>query len=296
MSRFRVVHATVYRYESTVSSSYGQVCLLPRVMDGQLCHTASIAVEPAPADQSERTDFFGNRVGYFHVERPHELLRITARSEVTIDPAVRTLPLPLEGGRPLAAIRAAVDGLTGPEAVEAAQHLHDSPRVAENATVRAYAAKSFRDDRPVVECLNDLVERIHDDFEFKPDATQVTSTIADLFDTGAGVCQDFAHLAVACIRAAGLPGRYVSGYLETEPPPGKPKVKGADVSHAWASAMIPGVGWIDLDPTNRQFVNDRYVTTAWGRDYADVAPVSGVIYSDGGMSEMEVAVDVTRLP
>ncbi|MEL7154965.1 MAG: transglutaminase family protein [Actinomycetota bacterium] len=293
MSRFRVVHTTIYRYQSTVSSSYGQHRLLPRNTATQTCASAEVRVEPAPADEHERTDYFGNRAGYFHVVEPHQVLRITARSEVTVDDAANALPL--DSGQPLAAVQSAVAGLAGPESVAAADHLYDSPRVTVDESVRAYAAKSLRADRSVADCLTDLTTRIHDDFDFEPDATQVTSTVADLFDTGAGVCQDFAHLTVACLRAAGIPGRYVSGYLETDPPPGTPKLQGTDVSHAWASAMIPGAGWIDLDPTNNQFVDDRYVTTAWGRDYGDVAPVTGVIYSDGGMTELDVSVDVTRV-
>ncbi len=294
MTVYRVTHRTEYRYESTVSSSYGQLCLVPRTTEHQACRSSTVVVEPAPTDQSERTDFFGNRIGYFHVERAHEVLRITARSEVEVHGATRDLPL--AGGRPLAEVRRAVGDLAGPLAAEAAHHLHDSPLISGDADVRAYARTSFDPDRPVVECLADLVTRINRDFGFEPEATEVTSTVADLFETGAGVCQDFAHLAVACLRAAGLPGRYVSGYLETEPPPGEEKLKGADVSHAWASALIPEVGWVDIDPTNDTFVTDRYVTTAWGRDYADIAPVKGVIYSDSGLSELSVSVDVERLP
>lgn len=293
MTHYRITHTTVYRYESVVSSSYGQLCLLPRDTASQRCGSSTLTVEPGPADERERVDYFGNRSHYFHVIAPHKVLRITARSEVEVSETARALPL--DSGRPLSAIQAAVAELMGPESIEAADHLNDSPRAAIDASVRAYAAKSLKPERPIVECLTDLITRIHGDFDFEPSATEVTSTVADLFDTGAGVCQDFAHLTVACLRSVGVPGRYVSGYLETDPPPGKPKLQGADVSHAWASALIPGVGWIDIDPTNDQFVNDRYVTTAWGRDYGDVAPVTGVIYSDGGMTELEVSVDVTAV-
>lgn len=293
MSRYRVVHTTTYRYESTVSSSYGQLCLLPRATPAQYCALGEITVEPAPSDQQERLDYFGNRSGYFQVVVPHRVLRITARSEVVIDDSARVLPL--DSGQPLSAIQHAVANLNGTEALSAADHLHSSPRATVDEAVRAYAAESMQPERPVAECLTELVSRIYHDFDFEPEATEVTSTVADLFEAGAGVCQDFAHLTVACLRSAGIPGRYVSGYLETDPPPGKPKLKGADVSHAWASAMIPGAGWIEIDPTNNQFVNDRYVTTAWGRDYGDIAPVSGVIYSDGGMTELDVSVDVSRI-
>lgn len=290
-SRYRVVHETVYSYQSRVTSSFGQLCLLPRDAPGQRRLEDSVEIDPAPHDTRERIDYFGNRVAYFTVQEGHQLLRIRASSDVEVDND-RDLP---DTGPTVAETVAAIDALTGPDRVTAAQFSIDSPRAAVDDRVRAYAAESFRPDRPFLETLLDLGSRIHTDFGFDATATSVTSTIADLFEHGAGVCQDFAHLAVACLRSGGIPARYVSGYLETLPPPGKPKLVGADVSHAWVSAMIPGLGWVDHDPTNDQFVNGRYITTAWGRDYGDIAPVKGVVYSDGGKTTLDVSVDVTRL-
>jgi transglutaminase-like putative cysteine protease len=295
-TRFRVVHETEYRYEAPVTSSYGQVCLLPRPAPGQLCRDSTLTVEPRPTDRRERVDFFGNRVGYFHVDTKHTTLRISARSDVEVN---RTGVDPrLVGPQAELDLAAAVSGLErldGADRTEVACYRLPSQRTPLDAMVRSYAAESFSDDRPVLDSIRDLTARIHGDFEFAPDATKVTSTVADLFETGAGVCQDFAHLAVSCLRASGLPGRYVSGYLETDPPPGKEKIYGADVSHAWASALIPGIGWVDFDPTNNQLINERYIIAAWGRDYADVSPVSGVIYSDGGTTALNVSVDVSRV-
>ncbi len=293
MPRFAVVHETTYRYASRVSSSYGQLCMLPREFADQRCLSATVAVDPVPSDMRERVDFFGNRVSYFTVEQPHDVLRITARSEVDVSDEANLLAQADQ--TPLAAAVTALDELEGEARITAAQYVTSSPRISLEQQVRDYAKPSFSAGRPVVECLHDLVGRIHRDFRFNPGVTTVTSTVADLFAHGAGVCQDFAHLAVACIRAQGLPACYVSGYLETNPPVGRPKVVGADVSHAWASALIPTVGWIGIDPTNDQFVNDRYITTGWGRDYGDVAPLRGVIFSNGGKAELDVSVDVSRL-
>lgn len=295
-TRFRVVHVTEYHYESPVSSSYGQVCLLPRATIDQICLESRLTVEPTPSDSRDRIDFYGNRVGYFHVNTQHTLLRISAESEVAVsEPAQLDIETGPGSELDLASAVEALKTIEGIDRAELAAYQLPSDRTPLDAEVRKYAAASFAADRPVLHSLQDLTARIFDDFDFAPDATQVTSTVSDLFESGAGVCQDFAHLAVSCLRASGLPGRYVSGYLETDPPPGKKKVYGADVSHAWASALIPGVGWIDFDPTNNQFANGRYITTAWGRDYSDVAPVSGVIYSDGGTTALKVSVDVSRV-
>lgn len=292
MSRFRVVHETTYRYESKVSSSYGQLCMLPRDFDGQRCLTSEVEIEPEPGDTRERIDYFGNRVAYFSLEQSHQLLKIRASSDVEVDDDrgwERT------AGPIVAKATAALDTLEGPERVEASHFSIDSPRARVDDRVRSYAATSFQADRPLVDAIRDLAARIHQDFGFDATTTTVNSTIADLFEHGAGVCQDFSHLGVACLRSQGVPARYVSGYLETIPPPGKPKLVGSDVSHAWVSAMVPTVGWVDVDPTNDQFVDGRYVTTAWGRDYGDVTPLKGVVFSDGGKTKLDVSVDVTRL-
>ena len=288
-----VRHATSYRYDSPVSSSYGQHCVLPRATHRQRCTSSSLVIQPAPSDERERADFFGNRLGYFELTDPHDVFSIEATSSVVIDRDGFALPPAAN-----ASLRSALESMDRLDpAIEADVRLFtlESPRVAVGQTVSGYAASSFLHDRPVVECIRHLATRINHDFDFNPAATEVTSTIDDLLAAGAGVCQDFAHLAVAGYRSAGLPARYVSGYLETDPPPGSPKLVGADASHAWASVFIPEAGWIDIDPTNDQLVDDRYITLAWGRDYGDVAPVRGVIFSSAQNTSMEVSVDVTRV-
>jgi transglutaminase-like putative cysteine protease len=158
-----------------------------------------------------------------------------------------------------------------------------------------YARESFRPGRDLVDGVGDLAHRIHADFAYTPGATSVSTPVDEVFDQREGVCQDFAHLGIACLRSIGLPARYVSGYLETDPPAGRPKLRGADASHAWLAVLVPGLGWLDVDPTNDQFVSNRYVVAAFGRDYSDVPPVSGVIYTEGRTKKLKVVVDVVAL-
>ncbi len=290
MSQYRVIHETTYRYETEVTSSFGQLCLLPRDFDGQRTITSSIEIEPAVSDQRDRTDYFGNRVGYFTLQSPHRVLIIRASSDVEVDD-----DRGWTGGGTVGAALHDLRSLTGQASVDAANFSIRSPRIELDARVHDYAAPSFEPDRPALDAIEDLSTRIHNDFRFDATTTTVSSTIDDLFEHGAGVCQDFAHLGVACLRSQGIPARYVSGYLETLPPPGKPKLVGADVSHAWVSAFLPDLGWVDVDPTNDQFVNGRYITTGWGRDYSDVSPLKGVVYSNGGKTTLDVSVDVRRI-
>jgi len=293
MSRYRVLHDTTYRYETPVTSSFGQLCLLPRDFDGQQCTTSSVEIKPAPSDQRDRVDYFGNRVAYFTVQNPHQVLTISASSEVDVvddrgwDSGAATSDV--------ASTQRNVEALQGKDHVQAANFIVNSPRITVDDRVRSYAVPSFEPGRPILEALADLSSRIHREFGFDAATTTVNSTIDDLFEHGAGVCQDFAHLGVACLRSQGIPARYVSGYLETIPPPGMEKLVGADVSHAWVSALVPDLGWVDIDPTNDQFVNGRYITTGWGRDYGDVSPLKGVVYSDGGTTTLDVSVDVRRI-
>ena len=292
---YRVTHRTEYRYESEVSSSYGELHLLPRDLSGQTCRESRVRIEPEPHDYRERTDYYGNRTAYFAVLAAHTRLAITAESVVDVDLDGRRAGLALAGDQPWEVARDRLRLDRAGDLLEARDFLLDSPMVAVSPEVLAYATPSFPAGRPVIEALADLTSRIYRDFSFKPGATTVGTTLTELLERRAGVCQDFALLAIGCLRSLGLAARYVSGYIETFPPPGRPRLVGADVSHAWASAFVPGAGWVDLDPTNDQFVNDRYVTTAWGRDYRDVSPVKGVIYTESKNDEMEVSVDVLRL-
>jgi transglutaminase-like putative cysteine protease len=289
---YRVVHRTEYSYESEVSSSYGELYVLPRDTPGQVCRSSRVRIEPKPHDYRERTDFYGNRAAYFAVLEPHTRLTVTAESVVDVSRPAALLQ-PVDEGWETIRDRLRLD--PGNDAFDARGFVLRSPKVVVSPAVAAYAAESFRAGRALTDALIDLNSRIHTDFAYQPGSTSVRTTLNELLERRTGVCQDFAHLAVGCLRSVGLAGRYVSGYLETLPPPGRPRLVGADVSHAWASIFVPDVGWVDLDPTNDRFVSDRYVTNAFGRDYGDVSPLKGVIYTESIKNELEVSVDVTPL-
>ena len=291
MTRYRVLHRTTYRYAEKVSASYGQMHLLPRSADGQTCQASRVVIDPTPDDLQERTDFFGNRAAFFAIHSEHTSLTVTTTSDVSVD---RRDGLGLLGAQPWEQVRDRT-AATGENGWEPIDLLLDSPLVAASPALAAYAEPSFPTGRPVIEALLDLAQRIHADFDYKPGSTSVRTTVDEVLTARKGVCQDFAHLAIGCLRSLGLAARYVSGYLETKPPPGKERLQGADVSHAWAALWVPGGGWVDVDPTNQKFVNDRYVTTAWGRDYADIPPLKGVIFTKGLKHKLDVVVDVVPL-
>jgi transglutaminase-like putative cysteine protease len=245
-------------------------------------------ITPAPSSDCERLDFFGNLATFFTIREPHSELKIEARSRVAVDDhpvvwpehspaweeAVRSLPADLS-----------------PEGLDAYQFVFESPRVRPGVEFAEYAARSFVPARPLTEALLDLTGRIHDEFSFDSKATNVRTSPEEVLRQKRGVCQDFAHFQVACLRSLGLPARYVSGYLRTNPPPGRARLAGADASHAWVSAYCPGTGWLDVDPTNNLIPFQSHVTLAWGRDYGDVSPVRGVILG-GRDHKVEVGVDM----
>ena len=289
---YRVTHRTEYVYDDEVTASYGRAYLTPRDVPGQWTRQARIDVTPAPDLLTQAEDFYGNRTAYVEVHTPHERLSVTATSEVVVDRPVPDL--------------ASIDGWTWERAADAVAadpadpvaargFLLPSPQIGHVAGIAAFAAVTFPPGRPVGEAVRALVARIHADFAYEPGATSVATPLADVLRRREGVCQDFAHLAVACLRRVGLPARYVSGYLETQPPPGQPRLQGADASHAWLSVLLPELGWVDVDPTNDRLVDDDYVVTAWGRDYTDVPPLKGVIFTESTKSTLKVAVDVIRL-
>ncbi len=292
MSSYAVTHRTRYRYAEEVAASYGLAHLLPRDTPGQRCLQSRLDVTPVPEQAREHHDFFGNRMVHFQLHEPHRELEVVAHSVVEV--AATAIDTHLLSRRAWESVRDTVRGGTDPVLLDARAYALDSPLVHSSTRMREFAAPSFPPHRPAVEAVVDLCGRIHHDFEFDPSATDVSTTAEELLDAHGGVCQDFAHLMIGCLRSLGLPARYVSGYLETDPPPDRPRLQGSDVSHAWASVHLPEVGWLDLDPTNDQVVGDRHVTTAWGRDYADVTPLKGVIFTDGTTEELTVEVDVVR--
>jgi transglutaminase-like putative cysteine protease len=292
MMRYRVWHRTTYSYDEDVSDSLGIAYLVPRELPWQHVVSHELSLDPSTEDATEDLDYYGNVATYFQVTAPHQVLEIVATSEVEVEAPTydeAALAAPWESARPMWRDDVA-------DAWSAQDFALSSSLVDQTADAQAYAARSLTPGRPVGEAVTDLMHRIHADFAYDKAATTVSTTVDDIFDKRAGVCQDFAHLTLACLRTHGLAVRYVSGYLATTPPPGKERIVGADATHAWAAVWIPDGGWLALDPTNDQWVNDRYVTVAWGRDYADVPPVKGVIFTEAKKSSLKVEVDVAPQP
>lgn len=285
---YDVRHVTTYRYLQDVSYSCHIAHLMPRKTALQDVVRAEIVLSETPSSRSRRTDFFGNAVEWFAIDHPHNVLEVLSQSRVRVESAP-----PLDPGKslPWEKVRKLVADAVEPEACAAVQFIFDSPLTASRATIAHYAEASFPKGRPISEGAFDLMHRIHAEFRYDTTVTDATTPVDRVFDIRSGVCQDLAHVGIACLRALGLPARYVSGYLLTEPPPGKPRLLGADASHAWFSVWAPPFGWIDLDPTNDMRPSDGHVTVAWGRDYTDVPPINGVI-TGGGEHIVDVGVDV----
>lgn len=285
--RYEITHRTVYRYSDVVTSSYGRGFLTPRDSARQRCLFHELVLDPEAADSSTSRDGYGNLSSYFHVIRPHRTLSITSRSIVEVDPPppdfyqVASARAPWEIARPV-----------GPDGALACEFTLDLAPPEITDAVRDYAAPTFAPGRPLIEVLRDLNARIHTDFTYRSGSTTVSTQVSEVLAAGEGVCQDFARLAIACLRANGLAASYVSGYLATDPPPGRERMVGIDATHAWASVWTPKDVWLGLDPTNDQMVDERYVTVGFGRDYADVPPLRGIIYTDSDSSVIDVSVDV----
>ena len=290
--RYRVVHKTDYTYAQPVALGHNETHLRPRSFESQRCLSHQLEIEPQPAVLSEREDFFGNRVSYFSIQHSHSRLSVTATSEVELQERIRPPADAASSSWEGTAARLARECTS--EVLDARSYVLDSPLVSPSAEIARYAAVFFPPGRPLIEAVRELMERIHRDFVYDSGSTLVATPLSVVFEHRRGVCQDFAHLAIACLRSQGLAARYVSGYLETFPPPGWDKLIGADASHAWFSVYDPVLGWLDFDPTNNQTPADRHITVAWGRDYSDITPLKGVIYS-GGHHQAAVSVEVTNL-
>ena len=290
--RYDLLHETQYSYESPVVLSQQLLHLTPRVVDCQRLEAHRIDVEPAPAESATRDDYFGNPVRQFMLAAPHSALTVRAQSRIEVLPRAA---LPPAG--PWEALRDRFRNLPrsgGAGALlEPTQFLYESPHVEFFRELAAYAEPSFAPGRELADAALDLMRRIHAEFKFDPKATSVSTPLREVLAKRRGVCQDFAHFMAGCLRMLGLPARYVSGYILTTPPPGKPRLVGADASHAWISVWT-GAGWLDLDPTNDMRVGDQHIALGWGRDFGDVTPMRGVILG-GGDQELAVRVTVTPL-
>jgi len=289
--KYTIQHKTAYTYLEPVSLCHNIARLIPRDTVNQICRNTTIRISPQPNRINEYEDFFGNKVVYFSIEKEHWELTVDVTSEVER----------LDSG----AMKSTGHWSAGPEevkkelsvlnesAMEIKQYSFETMMTTANEDIISYGLESFPQGRSLFEGTEDLTRRIYHDFDYKPGHTTIATPLAVVMKQRKGVCQDFAHLAIACLRAMGLPARYVSGYIETLSPEGKEKLIGVDASHAWFSVYIPQLGWTDFDPTNNCLVSDQHITIGWGRDYADIAPLEGIILSSGS-HELSVSVDVKR--
>jgi transglutaminase-like putative cysteine protease len=287
---YRVTHHTTYDYTESVSLCQNVAHLSPRAVHGQTCHETSLEIHPTPAVLLEQMDYFGNPATFFAVQEPHRQLRLTALHQVEVGP--RAAPQ-AEQTPAWERVRDQLVADRSHDMLAAAEFAYDSRYVNAAEDYAAYARESFTAGRPIVEAALDLTARIHAEFEYDPRSTTVATPLAEVLAQRRGVCQDFAHLQIACLRSLGLAARYVSGYLSTEPPPGCVPLVGSDATHAWLSVFCPGLGWIELDPTNNQVPGESHILLAWGRDYDDVSPVKGVVLG-GGQHSVNVSVNVER--
>ncbi|HEY2409701.1 MAG TPA: transglutaminase family protein [Polyangiaceae bacterium] len=290
MKTLSVRHTTRYEYESPVVHAHHAAHLAPRVLQFQRVSGHTLSATPEPAALHEQHDYFGNRMHLIEILREHDQLEVTAQTYIGLEE--RDTP---EGLAARVTWEDAVERLAADRGlVEVSEFSFDSPLVRAHSLLGAYARDTFQPRRALLDAVLELNQRIHGEFVYDPRATDVSTPLAQVLRDRRGVCQDFAHVAVGSLRSLGLAARYVSGYLETQPPPGVARLVGADASHAWASVYIPGFGWFDFDPTNAVLAGLGHVTIGWGRDFSDVSPLKGVVHG-GGQHRVTVAVDVEAL-
>ena len=285
---YRITHRTTYAYSAQVAVSHHAARLRPRDTDTQRCLEFGLSFDPEPDLLTEHTDSFGNRVSCFSVQKLHTHFEVVSRSHVSLTAVLQPDPAQTPAWEDVAAkFRDPVPV----DLLDPCQFVYGSPLLVHEMPMRNFAQPSFTKGRPVLAAAADLCRRIHREFVFDPKATTISTPLAEVLENKRGVCQDFAHLAIASLRAMGLPARYISGYLRTHPPAGKPRLQGVDASHAWASCFVPGYGWVDFYPTNYCFTALDHITVAIGRDFSDVSPVRGII-TGGGKHSVGVGVDV----
>lgn len=290
---YRVVHRTEYRYGAMMTDGYSVACVLARPTPSQRVTSSVVTTDPEADEYDERVDIFGNRVVQFGLHRPHDGLTVEAVTEAVV--WEQELP---RLDRSWERVAATVSGLRGPMSLDVSPFVAPSRFVGVDANRMALydmASSSFLPGRGIVDATVAFCSHIFETFVFDPSFTELSTPLDVVLAERRGVCQDFAHLAVGSLRTLGLAARYVSGYIETDPPPGEPKSVGADASHAWCSIWVPDHGWLDFDPTNGVVAPSRHVTIGWGRDYADVAPVRGVVVGPSSEQSLSVSVDVARI-
>lgn len=291
--RYRVRHTTHYTYADRVTQCYNLANLVPRNTTRQRCIKSQIEVLPHPSVTNRRVDYFGNEACHFEIQKPHKELEITAESEVDVQDG--GLDMNLDFGEQYGEALETIRTSHAEEVMAAREFLLNSPMVSVSEALADYARPSFQPTRSLRACVSELTSRIFNDFSYDPDFTTIATPLSEVLEHKRGVCQDFAHLEVGCLRAMGIAAKYVSGYLETLPPPGQKKLVGADATHAWIAYFSPKEGWVEFDPTNDKLAESQHIVTALGRDYYDVTPVKGVIFGGGKSPLLNVSVDVARL-
>jgi transglutaminase-like putative cysteine protease len=288
---YNITHRTLYEYAAPVTVSHHVTRLEPRVSKTQECEKFTLKIFPEPTLRKTRQDYFGNRICFFAIQEVHSRLEIITHSRVKV--TARSLPVPESTPAWEQVVNLYRDPVS-PEVVEPYQFVFDSPQVRASFELADYALASFPKNTPLLVGVVDLTRRIHEDFTFDPKATTVATPLEEVWKKRRGVCQDFAHLGIGCLRSIGLAARYVSGYLRTHPPEGQARLVGGDASHAWFRIFCPGTGWVDFDPTNNVQPSEEHITVAQGRDYDDVSPVAGIL-TGGGEHEVKVSVDVEEI-
>ena len=291
---YRVTHRTRYDYEESVGQCHNVAFMMPRNTLRQTCLQADVLVEPQPVALTERRDYFGNRVCHFAIEGPHRSLEVTARSLIDVREG-GSAGSQLDFGNTCAQVLGMLADDRDSDTLLAREFVLPSPLVEGGAEIRDYAGPFFAADRPFLSAVRALTQSIFQEFRYDTTFSDVSTPVGEVLEHRRGVCQDFAHLAIACVRSMGFAARYVSGYLETLPPPGHEKLVGSDASHAWFAVYSPGEGWFEFDPTNDLVAGHQHIVTAWGRDYADVAPLRGVVFGGGEKHRLRVSVDVSRV-
>ncbi len=291
--RYRIKHITEYRYSDRVSHCYNLAHMIPRTTLRQKCLKSDVDVQPMSAYATRRQDYFGNMAFHFEIQRPHKKLIIAATSEVNTGPQRSNLNL--DFGITCTQARELMSKAKDFETLQAREYQLESPMIRASNELQEFAAPSFADDRPLLSAVMDLTRRIYKEFSYEPQSTTIATPLHEVLESRKGVCQDFAHLQIGCLRSLGFAAKYVSGYIETLPPPGKEKLVGADATHAWISVYSPTEGWFEFDPTNECLAGEQHIITAWGRDFFDVTPLKGVIFGGGQTPTLNVSVDVARL-
>lgn len=289
--RYHLRHDTRYEYDQPVGESHQLLRLVPRNLPAQKIHSHRLEIDPQPTRQDGFVDAFGNEVRTIDLEIDHSALLI--RAEAWVEVSAREQPA--EAILPWQHTRLALAYSAGkhysPEQLDACRFLYESRHVRVKREFAAYASECFGMADSLLSGATRLMERIFDEFTFDPSATTVSTPVTEVFEKKRGVCQDYAHFMISCLRSIGLPARYMSGYLLTRPPPGKPRLIGADATHAWVAVFCPSAGWIEFDPTNNIQPRMEHIVLGWGRDFADVSPLRGVLIG-GGSHDPEIEVTV----